>query len=262
MEARLEIRERLGFRDGSRGLHTGRSMMYADIAGLLEAAPPDASLEDFRRLTIDDNVLAKRTAITREHTRRKLKALYGLDPAIPVYRVMRQLWDLDQDGRPLLALLCCAARDPLLRALAPPIIAVQTGEPTPSSEVVEMIDRVMPGRFSESSTSSLATHVLTSLSATGHVVGRAQKTRAQAIASPGSAAYALFLGYLEGARAQQLYRTVWANFLDATPNRVDELARIAGQRGWIDYRNAGGVIEIRFPDLLTVEEQGWLREQG
>jgi hypothetical protein len=237
-------------------------MMYADIERLLNASPADAGLAEFKRLAVDDNVLAKRTAITREHTRRKLKALYGLDPAIPVYRVMRRLWEVDRDGRPLLALLCCTARDPLLRTLAPEILTAKPGTPTFAGEVVSMIDRTMPGRFSESSTSSLATHVLTSLTVTGHIEGRGRKTRAKASPSPGPAACALFLGFLEGARAQQLYHTVWAELLDATPDRVDELARLAGQRGWIDYRNAGGVIEIRFPDLLTAEEQEWLREQS
>jgi hypothetical protein len=256
----LELRERLGFRDGDRGLHTGRSMMYADIERLLDASRPDAGLEEFKRLAVEDNVLGKRTAITREHTRRKLKALYGLDPSIPVYRVMRQLWELDHDGRPLLALLCCAARDPLLRRLAPEILSAKPGAPTVASDVVTMIERMMPGRFSESSTSSLATHVLTSLTVAGHVEGRGKKTRARATPTPGSTAYALFLGFLEGARAQQLYHTEWAALLDVKPGRIDELARLAGQRGWIDYRNAGGVIEVRFPDLLTAEEQEWLRE--
>ena len=40
-----------------------------------------------------------------------------------------------------------------------------------------------------------------------------------------------------------------------------EMALVASQRGLIDYRSAGGMIDVRFPDLLTSEEEDLLHDE-
>lgn len=252
---RADVRARLGFRDGERGTHSSRTLMFKELDLLLDATDARALVADYRRAVVEDNVLGKRTRTTREHTVRKLKALYGLDPEIPIFRAMRRLWPLDVEGRPLLAMLCGFARDPLLRMTASAVLDAEVGSTVAPDRVEKILRRGAPGRFSETSERSIARNILSSWTQSGHLVGQAEKSRTRAKPTPGSTTFALFLGYLEGRRAQRLFDSVWSRILDAPVPRLIDLATAASRRGWIDYRSAGGVIDVRFPELLTAEER-------
>jgi len=234
--------------------------MLRELELLLEAMPADAGIADYRRGIVQDNVVGKRTHTNREHTTRKLKALYGLDPAVPVFRALRWLWDVDAEGRPLLALLCASARDPLLRMTADVVLDAEIGSQIIPEDVEELIRREASGRFSETTERAIANHVLSTFTQSGHLTGHLKKTRTRASATPGSTAYALFLGYLEGRRAQRLFASMWARLLDAPTDRLLDFARAASRRGWLDFRSVGSVIEVRFPDLLSPEEEELLHE--
>lgn len=260
MAARQAARKELGFRDGDRGTHSSRTIMLKELELLFEATESEAVVADYRRAVVEENVLGKPTNITREHTVRKLKALYGLDPAIPVFRAMRRLWGLDEDARPLLALLCGVARDPLLQMSVEAFLAEQPGSVVTKAAVSDLLERNAPGRFSNSTAASIASRVLSSFQQSGHLVGRAEKIRDHAEATPASTTYALFLGYLEGHRAQRLYTTIWARLLDAPKERLLDMSRIASRRGWLNFRQVGSVIEVRFPDFLSAEEEELTRE--
>jgi len=41
---------------------------------------------------------------------------------------------------------------------------------------------------------------------------------------------------------------------------LEELAIAAGHQGLIDYKKSGEVVEVKFHDYLTYEEEGWLHE--
>ena len=108
--------ERAGFRFGARGTHSARTIMLRDLTELFEVVPPDAAREDYAAAIVEENALGKPTWVTRNVSRKYLTNLYGLDPGLPLFRVLRRLWDVDPAGRPLLALLCALARDSLLRS--------------------------------------------------------------------------------------------------------------------------------------------------
>ncbi len=254
------FRSRFGFRDGDRGTHSSRTLMLRELDLLLDATQPEATIADYRGAVVEDNVLGKRTHTTREHTTRKLKALYGLDPSIPVFRAMRRLWDVDPEGRPLLALLCAFARDPLLRMTASVVLDAEIGSEVTSEDVEELLHGEAPGRFSESSERSIARNVMSTWTQSRHLKGHRRKTRTRTTATPGSTAFALFLAYLEGRRAQRLYTAIWAGLLDAPEARLLDFTRIASRRGWLDFRSVGSVIEVRFPDLLHAHEEELLHE--
>lgn len=258
---RTERRALLGFRDGDRGTHSSRTLMLAEIELLLETTSPGATMADHRRAVVEDNVLGKRTHTTREHTVRKLKALYGLEPALPIYRTLRTFWELDDLGRPLLAMLCALARDPLLRLTSDAVLDAPTGNTVTPERLEELLRERVPGRFSAASERSIARNALSSWTQSGHLAGRLTKTRQRAAATPGSTAYALFLAYLEGRTSRRLFDSFWARVLDAPAERLMELALAASQRGLLDYRSAGGMIDVRFPDLLTPEEEGLLHDE-
>ena len=157
-------------------------------------------------------------------------------------------------------MLCALARDPILRLTTNHILDAEVGAVITPEEIEGILQREVPGRFSESSVRSIARNVLSSWTQSGHLTGRLRKVRTRANATPGSTAYALFLGYLEGRRAQRLFSSVWARLLDAPTERLLDFARAASRRGWLDFRSVGSVIEVRFPDLLDPEEEELLHE--
>jgi len=252
-------RELLGFRDGDKGTHSSRTLMFKEIDELLAVATDRMSMPDYRRFVVEENILAKRTRTTREYTVRKLKALYGLDPDLPLFRTMLQLWPLDPGSRPLLALLAGYARDPLLRMLTPPVLYAPVGKIVTTEELIAEADRLAPGRFSEINLRAIASRVLSTYTQSGHLQGKTNKIRACVRATTISASYAFYLAYLEGFRSGRIFGTVWAELLDVPGERLEELARDAARRGLIDYRQAGEVVEFRFPNWLLPAEEALTR---
>ena len=80
--------------------------------------------------------------------------------------------------------------------------------------------------------------------------------------TPANVAFALFLAYLEGRLAQRLFSSDWVKVLDLSEERLIELTQSAAQRGLLVFRRTGGVMEVRFPDYITTQEQEWLSEQA
>src|SRR5258705_11512914 len=120
--------ESLGFRFGDRGTHTSRTMMLDELRATIEGAPGNASRADYVAAIVENNCLGKPTSATRALSAQRLTELYALDPDVPLFRIMRNLWRLDERGQPLLALLLALARDPLLAATAPAVIPLTPGE--------------------------------------------------------------------------------------------------------------------------------------
>ncbi len=256
-----ERRRRLGFRDGAKGTHSSRTLMLGELELLLSEARPEMSIADYRKLVVDENVLGKPTYTTREHTVRKLKALYGLEPEIPIFRTLVRLWPLDHDSHPLLALLAGYARDPLLRLLASPVLDAPVGSVVSAPALIAEAERVVPGRFSETNLRAIASRVLSTFLQSGHLDGRSEKRRVRVSATTVAASYAFFLAYLEGFRAQRIFTSVWPALLDLRDDRLPEVAFDAARRGLMDYRQVGNVIELRFPNWLSTKEEQLTRDQ-
>lgn len=72
---------------------------------------------------------------------------------------------------------------------------------------------------------------------------------------PANVTFALFLGHLEGHLARRLFSSDWVRALDLPEERLIELTQAAAQRGLLVFRRTGAVMEVRFPDYLTEQEQ-------
>lgn len=254
---------RFGFRFGRGGAHLARSMMLDDLRRLFEQVPDaKAGRDDLARAILDDNCLGKRSARTRSLTLRHLTNLYALDPAVPIFRALRYFWQRDLEGQALLACLVAYARDAVLRLSAPFILRMPPGKPLVRQELEQYLDGQDSGRFSQATLQSTAQNVATTWTHAGHLRGVVKKTRAAASPTPGGAALALLMGYVEGARGELLFETEYTKLLDCPPERCIELAEQASRRGWIVCNRIGAVIEVLFPNLLTAEEQEYVREQS
>jgi len=233
-----------GFRFGSKGTHTSRTLMLAELSDLLSRMPGDSDRGSYASAIIDDNTLGKPTTATRSQTRQRLSELYGLDPRLPLFRVLRRLWALDETGRPLLALLCALARDPLLRSTAPAVLSLPIGAELVRTTFLDAIREAVGSRLNEAVLDKVARNAASSWSQSGHLEGRVRKLRRRVSPTPCSLALALWLGTLEGLAGDRLLDSRWTRALDRVGRELLPAALQAKQLGLIHARVGGGVIEI------------------
>lgn len=250
----------LGFRFGKLSIHTSRTIMFSELKTLLSHFSPNATKKQYISAIIDENILGKSTTSNRKLTAERLSDLYSLDGEVCIFRVMRDLWYLDEKACPLLAFFCAFARDTLLRASVEGVLSLKVGDEISTSYMETYIESLFPHRFSQAMRRSLAQNLNSSWSQANYLKGRIKKKRIQPQVTPVCVVYALLLAYLEGTRSLRLFESTWAKLLDIPKERIHELCLAASKRGLLDYRNAGGIIEVRFPDLLTTREQEVLHD--
>ncbi len=242
-----------GFRFGEKGTHTSRTMMLAELTELLAAVPANATRDEYAEAIIESNVLGKQTTSTRRLTNQRLGELYGLSLTVPLFRVLRRLWDVDEPGRPLIALLCAHARDPLLRATSKAVLPMPIGSELLRSAMTSAIRESVGRRFNESTLDKVARNAGSSWSQSGHLEGRVRKIRRVVRPTPGSVAFAAWFGSLHGLAGENLLRTPWARVLDQSPVELLDLALRAKQLGLLFASSGGGVVEIDVTPLESTQ---------
>jgi hypothetical protein len=172
----------VGFRFGAKGTHTSRTMMFEELRQVLLATAPEARRADYAAAIIEGNCLSKPTSATRRLTNQRLGELYGLDPMIPMFRVLRRLWHLDPDGRPLLALLAAIARDPLLAATSPAIVFLPAKADFQRDAMKSALRAVVGNRLNESTLEKVCRNAASTWAQSGHFEGRTFKKRRMGVA--------------------------------------------------------------------------------
>ena len=238
--------------DVSGGPSTSQTIMVSSLRRLLSELPPDAEQSAYRSAVMDENILGKTTMGGREWAFRQLRRFYALDPQSLLFRALRDLWEHDLSGQPLLALLCALARDPVLRASASVIVGSAPGEAVTAGDFQAAIESKFPATYKENTLRKAARNVASSWDQAGYLHQEMRRSRVRTRAHPTSAAtaYALMLGYLQGGRGQALFDTLWVRVLDHVPSHLLDLAAAASQQGMLEFRQAGGVIEVGFRQLL------------
>jgi len=233
-----------GYRFGGRGTHTSRTVMLAELTDLLAGLPTSASRHDYETAVVEHNSLGKSTTASRRLTNQRLGELYGLEETIPVFRVLRRIWAIDEAGRPLLAMMCALTRDPLLRATVEPVLSLPVGTELVRSTFLGALRDVVGARLNDAVLDKVARNAASSWSQSGHLLGRMRKIRQRVEPTPGSLAYALWLGTVEGMRGEALLSSRWTAVLDRSGQELMPLLLHAKQLGLIHARVGGGVIEI------------------
>jgi len=244
-----------GFRIGDKGMHTSRTIMFKELDLLFEDQEQGAPREAYVSAIIDQNCLGKHTVSTRKLTCQRLSELYGLDPSIPLFRILRYFWQVDETGRPLLALLSALARDPLLRVTSPPILQMNTGEELMRQKLTDALRQSVQNRLNNGTLDTVVRNTSSSWTQSGHLTGRVRKYRQKVNSTPIVTAYALVLGYILGARGSGLFKSLWAKVLDTPHEELVSLATDAKRLGFLDLSQAGGVVEVTFTRLFTEDER-------
>jgi hypothetical protein len=107
---------------------------------------------------------------------------------------------------------------------------------------------------------SMAQNVNTSWTFGGHLAGRAKKTRRLPETRPISAAYAMFVGYLTGLRGERLLDSAFAALVSPNRAQLQTSLALASARGLLTIKQAAGIVEFDFSNLLTPAEQEFLHE--
>lgn len=237
----------------SGGANTSHTLLVDGLVALLDEVPrSDAEMSDYMDAVIDRNALGKGTDGGRRRTFRYLRELYVLRSDSLLFRALRDLWWFDHAGRPLLACVCALARDTSFRASASAILRTGPGDELSSADLAAAVEEHFPSSYGPDTLAKIGRNTFSSWEQTGHLHPAAPpvKRRQRAVCAPSNVAYSLMLGHLEGARGQALFDTVWAQILDQPQSHLYDLATAASQAGLIEFRNAGGVVEVGFSHLL------------
>ncbi len=234
--------------------------MLEELSLLLAECSPNAMREDYTTAIVNHNCLGKQTASNRKLTSQRMREIYGLDPSLTVFRILRHYWDIDEQGRPLLALLTALARDPLLRVTSIPILEMEFGEEFSRRQMTDVVQNSAGNRFNGNTLDSVVRNASSSWTQSGHLEGRVHKVRRQVDPTPAVTAYALCLGYLLGTRGSGLFKTLWAKVLDRSQRELIHLTKEAKRLGFIDMSYSGGIVDISIDRLLTEDERRLVRE--
>src|SRR4051794_38094075 len=164
-----QLPEALGFREGATSVHTSRTMMLDELSLLLTKVSPNGKATSYVTAIVNENALGKPTQTTRQRTAKRLEELYSLDPNCTLFRLLRHFWPADQAGRPMLAFLAAAARDPLLRETTPFILGVAAGESVTPEEIAGHLNERYPKRFQASTALATAQRLASSWMQAGYL---------------------------------------------------------------------------------------------
>lgn len=233
-----------GVRFGPRGTHTSRTMMLAELTELLISTPSGLTRANFENAIISENVLGKTTGSNRRLTMQRLSELYGLDTHIPLFTTLHRLWNLDPNGRPVIALLCSLARDPLLRSTAPYVLSMPLGAEVLHNEYLDSIRAHVDTRLNDSILDKVRRNSSSTWTQSGHLAGRVRKRRRSVSPSFGAVAFALWLGWLEGRVAEDLLGSFWMRVFDAPRHVLIDSVLRCKQAGLVTASIGGGVVQI------------------
>lgn len=241
-----------GLRVSGGGGHQSKTMMLSELAAILDLAET-RGMSGALAAASDENTLGKVTTSAAKSALINLNKLYALKERPPVTRALARLWTSDVASRPLLALLCALARDPLLRDTASTVLNTPLGGRIGTKEVAAALAARHPDRFSAAMLRSLAQNCASSWTQSGHLSGKNVKLRTLVEATPEAAAFAAFIAQEAGFGGPAILASPWMAVLDASQEERLSLLRRAQGRGLVRVRHAGAVFELQISPDLTAE---------
>ena len=241
--------ETFGLKFSSGGAHISRTMMLQELDALLDSVPKNSDAAEYRDAILQRNVLGKTTDSTRQKSLRHLRELYALDEGVPIFGLLRTLHAIDAASESLLAVQVAWARDPLLRATTPPVMDASEGELVATARLAEALESTFPGQYSELNRNKVARNAASSWTQSGHLTGRANKTRQRIKPTVVAVTMALFLGDVGGYHGAAVFSNPWCRLLDLDADRARAMGFEAHRAGLLTLRAVSEVVDLSFPLL-------------
>jgi len=232
------------------------------MRALVRAMRLTVTKDDITKAIVVENVLEKPTLSSRKKSLRHLTELYGMDPSKAMFRVFWDLGHADLDSLHQLCLVCAYARDPQLRHSFELVRTLRLGEVLERVAMEQHLEMGFPGRFSPAMKKSMAQNVNTTWTFGGHLAGKVKKTRRLPEPRPVSAAYAMFVGYLTGLRGERLLNSTFAALVASNRSQLQAALSLASAKGLLSLKQAAGIVEFDFSNLLTSAEKALLHESN
>jgi hypothetical protein len=239
--------EKFGLKFSPGGAHISRTMMLQELGTVLANVPQGSCAAAYREAILQQNVLGKSTESTREKSLRHLRELYALDEATPIFGLLRKLHAMDPASLPLLAVQVAWSRDPLLRGTTPPVMNASEGERVETASLAQALEAAFPNQYSELNRNKVARNAASSWTQSGHLSGRAKKTRRGIRPTTVPVTMAFFLGDIAGYHGAALFSNPWCRLLDLSPDRARAMGLEAHRAGLLNLRSIGEVVELNFP---------------
>lgn len=229
--------------------------MLAELDAVLAAVPVGSDVADYRDAILQRNVLGKTTDSTRQKSLRHLRELYSLNELTPIFGLLRKLHAIDAASLPLLALQVSWARDPLLRATTCAIMDVSEGDRVEPASLAQAFEAMFSNQYSELNCNKIARNAASSWTQSGHLAGRAKKTRQRVKPTVVAVTMALFLGDIAGYHGAAIFSNPWCALLDLNADRARAMGQDAHRAGLLNLRAVGEVVEMSFPLFAEFETQ-------
>ncbi len=247
--------EAFGFKFSPGGAHISRTMMLAELGAVLSSVPVGSAVTDYHAAILQRNVLDKSTDSTRKESLRRLRELYALDEARPIFGLLRKLHAIDAASLPLLAVQVAWARDPLFRATSQLVIDAAEEERVETDNLAQAVEATFPDQYSELNRNKVARNAASSWTQSGHLAGRAKKTRQRVKPAPVAVAMAFFVGDTAGYHGADMFNCPWCRLLDLNADRARTMGQEAHRAGLLNLRAVGEVVELSFPLLAEFQVQ-------
>ncbi len=233
----------------------------SDLETLLAAAPPDASIDQFRQLVINENVAGKGSAVSRQKLWGQLRQRYLLDRLIPECAAFLSAMASTSSttDRGLICLVMMARADRLFREVT--LRAVSTylsrdGTVMAADQLQAELEGYLQERgvsWSSETVLSVQQHLLAALKDFGVLRGSRPKRTVRP--RPGSQVTLLASRFalLEGLTPRQLLKSRWFRLLGFDAGQVVDLLYAAAREGVLEFRMQAEVVELRMPDMETSE---------
>lgn len=247
--------EAFGIKFSFGGAHISRTMMLAELDAVLAAVPVGSDVADYRDAILQRNVLGKTTDSTRQKSLRHLRELYSLNESTTIFGLLRKLHAIDAASLPLLALQVAWARDPLLRATTCAIMDVSEGDRVEPASLAQALEAAFPNQYTELNRNKIGRNAASSWTQSGHLAGRAKKTRQQIKPTVVAATMAFFLGDIAGYHGAAIFSNPWCALLDLNADRARAMGQEAHRAGLLNLRAVGEVVEMSFPLLAELQTQ-------
>jgi hypothetical protein len=229
-------------------------MMLSELGAVLANVAQGSDTAEYREAILQKNVLGKTTDSTRRESLRRLRELYALNEATPIFGLLRELEAIDPTSLALLALQVAWARDPLLRATSQPIVDASEGERVETARLAQALEAVYPNQYSEQSRNQTARHAASSWTQSGHLAGRLKKIRQRIKPTVVAVTMAFFLGDIAGYHGAAAFSNPWCGLLDLNADRAKAVGFDAHRAGLLNLRAVGEVVELSFPLLAKFQD--------